>query len=140
VINCTFSGNSAHSDMEDTGGAIYNGDGGAVTITNTIVAKTTNGGDCLNDGTVTDGGHNLIEDTGSSCGLTNGENGNIVGVDPLLCPDGLQDNGGPTQTSRFEANGSASSSSGVGRLQFDFSTGCTFTDCEIVVESRFNSL
>jgi hypothetical protein len=43
-----------------------------------------------------------------------------------------------TQASRFEANGSASSSTGTGRLQFHFSTGCAFTDCEIVVESRFS--
>ena len=28
----------------------------------------------------------------------NGVNGNQVGVDPLLDPAGLQDNGGPTQT------------------------------------------
>ena len=38
-----------------------------------------------------------------------------------------------TQTSRSEVNGSASTGTGVGRLQFDFSTGCAFTDCEIVV-------
>jgi CSLREA domain-containing protein len=43
-----------------------------------------------------------------------------------------------TQASRFEANGGASSSTGTGRLQFDFSTGCAFTDCEMVVESRFS--
>ncbi len=45
-----------------------------------------------------------------------------------------------TETSRFEADGSASSSTGTGRLQFHFSTGCAFTDCEIVVESRFSRL
>jgi hypothetical protein len=43
-----------------------------------------------------------------------------------------------TQTSRFETDGIASSSTGTGRLQFDFSTGCMFTDCEITVESRFS--
>jgi len=45
-----------------------------------------------------------------------------------------------TQTTRLEANGAASTSTGVGRLQFDFSTGCAFADCEIVVESRFSRL
>jgi Right handed beta helix region len=115
VTNSTFSGNHAYyrgggifnwgtltvtnsTFCPNDGGAIYNGDGGAVTITNTIVAKSTNGGDCLNDGTVTDGGHNLIEDAENACGLTNGVNDTIVGVDPMLDPDGLTDNGGPTQT------------------------------------------
>ena len=45
-----------------------------------------------------DGGRNLINDADGSCGLTDGVNGNIVGVDPLLDSEGLQDNGGPTQT------------------------------------------
>jgi hypothetical protein len=45
-----------------------------------------------------------------------------------------------TETSYSEVNGSASSSTGTNRLQFDFSTGCAFADCEIVVESRFTRL
>ena len=43
-----------------------------------------------------DGGHNLIQDAANSCGLSNGVNGNIVGVDPRLGPSA--NNGGPTQT------------------------------------------
>jgi ELWxxDGT repeat protein len=45
-----------------------------------------------------------------------------------------------TQTSRFEANGTPSTGIGTSRLQFDFSAGCAFTDCEMVVESRFTRL
>jgi hypothetical protein len=41
--------------------------------------------------------HNIIQDEADS-GIVDGNNGNQVGVDPLLDPNGLQDNGGPTQT------------------------------------------
>ena len=91
IINSTFSGNSA----TNMGGGIVNED--RLTVSNTIIAKNTNG-DCVNDLTVTDGGHNLIGDAGNSCDLTSGLNGDIVGVDPMLAPLGLRDNGGPTQT------------------------------------------
>lgn len=43
-----------------------------------------------------DSTHNLIMDAGTSGGLTNGVNSNIVGADPLLSP--LANNGGRTQT------------------------------------------
>jgi hypothetical protein len=114
IINSTISGNSATS----TGGGIYNATSGAVvithstitghsapsgggihnlgalTISNTIVANSASGGDCINTGTTTDGGHNLVED--ASCGFVNGVNGNITGLDPML--DELKDNDGPTLT------------------------------------------
>jgi predicted outer membrane repeat protein len=92
VTNSTFSGNSASVG----GGGIDNGSGGTLTVTNSIIANSTNGGDC--SGSATDGGHNLIGDAENSCGLVDGVNGNIVGVDPLLDPDGPQNNGGPTET------------------------------------------
>ena len=83
-INSTFAGNS--------GVAIFND--GTLTVSNSIVAP---GGDCTNsEGSSVSGGHNLIEDATNSCGLTNGVNGNLVGVDPLLGL--LANNGGPTQT------------------------------------------
>jgi hypothetical protein len=53
-------------------------------------------GDCAGAGEINDGGRNLIEDATNSCGLANGVNGNIVGLDPLLGP--LTHNGGQTQT------------------------------------------
>jgi hypothetical protein len=90
LTNCTLSGNSATS----SGGGI--GGYGTTTLRNTIVANSPSGGDCATTILVNDDGHNLIQDATSSCGLSNGVNGNVVGVDPLLGP--LMDNGGPTQT------------------------------------------
>jgi len=97
LTNCTLSGNSARAG----GGGIANGgidNSATLTLRSTIVANSPAGGDCVMyvDSTITDNGHNLIEDATNLCGLTNGVNGNIVGVDPLLSP--LAANGGPTQT------------------------------------------
>jgi CSLREA domain-containing protein len=87
LINVTFSGNSAND-----GGGIFNGSG-IPTLTNTIIANSLNGGDC--SGTLNAASaYNLIE--GSSCGLVNSMNGNIIGQDPML--DILADNGGFNQT------------------------------------------
>ena len=93
MSHVTFSGNSASS----SGGGMYNISSGP-TLTNTIIANSMGGGDCVNHFTssVTDGGHNLIEDGVSACGLTNGTNNNIVGSDPSL--GALADNGGSTLT------------------------------------------
>jgi hypothetical protein len=97
LTNCTLSGNSA----AEYGGGIFNVGSkyvqpGTLTLGNTVVANSPSGGDCFAGFEITDDGHNLIEDATNSCGLTNGVNGNIVGVDPLLGP--LANNGGPTQT------------------------------------------
>jgi hypothetical protein len=100
VTNCTLSDNSASMG----GGGIYNYFGPSA-LANTIVAKNTNTSstpatpDDIDNalGTVS-GSYNLIG-TGGSGGLTNGSNGNQVGVaNPGLDSKGLQDNGGPTQT------------------------------------------
>jgi len=114
LTNCTLSGNSATAgggiyygsfssppiggirvieSTGDIGGGIY-----TMTLTNTIVANSLSGGDCVTliPAGLNDGGHNLFEDATNSCGLTNGVNGNLVGVEPLLGP--LTNNGGPTET------------------------------------------
>ena len=123
VTNSTFASNSATSG----GGAIYNNNtltavndtiayntvasgygggldvyGGTATLDNTIVALNTRAGTpndiSLSFGTVntTNSDNNLIG-TGGSGGLTNGVNGNLVGVtSPGLGT--LASNGGPTQT------------------------------------------
>jgi len=109
LTNCTLSGNSASADADrwSGGGGIYNyvyvclpgscygGSGGTLTLRNTLVATSPSGGDCTGQAPI-DASHNLIEDATNSCGLTNGVNGNLVGVDPQLGP--LTNNGGPTQT------------------------------------------
>ena len=127
VTNSTIAYNSAGSGL-GAGGGIYNndtltvtnstiaynsGDGGGIfsgptaTLSNTIVALNTfvsyygfaEPSDIAGIGNLSlAGAYNLIG-TGGSGGLTNGSNGNQVGVaDPGLDPNGLQNNGGPTQT------------------------------------------
>ncbi len=92
VNNSTFSGNKASNN----GGGIFN-NLGTVTLKNSILANSTTGGDCRlgGSGTAT-GNNNLIEDAANACGLSNGVNNNIIGVDPLL--GALANNGGGTQT------------------------------------------
>jgi cysteine-rich repeat protein len=84
VINSTFSGNSG-----TYGGGIDCEGNSETVLRNTIVANNS-GGQC-NDGIIIDGGHNL-QWPGTDCGAT------IRSRDPLLDPDGLQDNGGSTET------------------------------------------
>lgn len=89
IKNSTFSQNNAPS-----GAGVYSQ--GTLTLINTILANST-GPDCGNGGTIASAKNNLIESTGASaCGLTNGVNGNKIGVDPNLATPG--DNGGVTNT------------------------------------------
>ena len=87
MTNSTFSGNSATSG----GGVISNN---TMDATNTIIANSPMGGDCVGDFTIKL--NNLVENASSACNLTDGVNGNIVGDDPSL--EALADNGGSTQT------------------------------------------
>jgi predicted outer membrane repeat protein len=82
VTNSTFSGNSAVS-----GGGIEN-EFGTLTLYNTIVANSPSGGNCA--GTIMDQGGNL---SWPDVSCPPGPN-----QDPLFDPNGLQSNGGPTQT------------------------------------------
>ena len=86
LVNTTISGNGA----TQRGGGILNSSG-ALTLTNSIIANSSAGGDCAGNN-VTSLGHNL--DSDGSCGLAEG--GDLSNIDPLLSP--LQDNGGPTFT------------------------------------------
>ena len=70
--------------------------------------------------------YNLIG-TGGSGGLVNGTNGNQVGVaDPGLDPNGLQNNGGPTQTIAL-LPGSPAIDAGSNALAVDPTTGQPLT-------------
>ncbi|MBN2477300.1 MAG: hypothetical protein JXB62_22025 [Pirellulales bacterium] len=92
VTNSTIAHNSA------------NGIGGIMNYETLIIANSLVSGntasygrsDINNQGT-TAAQHNVIQD-GADSGIVDGENGNQVGIDPLLDPAGLQDHGGPTQT------------------------------------------
>ena len=102
VSYCTFSGNTTPSCVHSSN--IYNAY--RLTINNNIFV---NGGygDCENSRyeTIVSAVGNLIESVDYSCGLTNGIDGNIVGVDPNL--GALSDNGGPTQNMALPADSPA---------------------------------
>ena len=85
ISNSTFANNSSGFV-----GGLDNG-GGTVSISQSIVANNT-GGNCF--GGVSDQGYNLESST--DCGFTG--TGSLQNTDPKLDPDGLQNNGGPTQT------------------------------------------
>ena len=91
ISNCTFSDNSAGV----AGGGIS---GGIATVSNSIFADSTSGGNC--SGGVTDGGYNLSDD--NSCGFAGtGANGKPIGDnvnDVNVKLGALADNGGFTQT------------------------------------------
>jgi len=86
ITNGTLSGNSASS----SGGGLLT-DGGTTTLTNTIIANSTSGGDCAvaNGGTTNASAVNLIED--GTCSVSGALSG-----DPNL--GSLGSNGGLTQT------------------------------------------
>jgi len=102
VTNSTFSGNNAG----DEGGGIYNYvNVGTGTVTNTIVANSTSGGNCAGSviGRILDGGNNIDDGmtcgfTGTGCTNTSTSGTSLCNTNPLLDPTGLQNNGGPTQT------------------------------------------
>ncbi len=91
VTNSTWSDNSA-----TTGGGLRNAPNGTLDITNSIIANSASGGDCVNDGTLNTNSNNLIADGSCTPALSG---------DPLLGP--LQDNGGPTQTHALLVNSPA---------------------------------
>lgn len=94
VTYSTFSGN----DAEDVGGGISNAIRATATLSNTVLANSvvqdTRGGNC-GLGTFIDGGYNISDD--SSCAFAAGSTSKNS-TDPELDPDGLENNGGPTQT------------------------------------------
>jgi hypothetical protein len=92
INSCTVTGNSSGS----YGGGFYAETNSTATLTNTIVAgnSATDGDDDIHGNA--SGTYNLIG-TGGSGGLSNGVDGNLVGVsNPDLGP--LDDYGGPTET------------------------------------------
>jgi len=115
VTNSTLAYNSAAY----LGGGIRDEGGGTLTITNSLVGGNTalTAPDVETLDTIADARNNVIQD-GASSGIVGGVNGNQVGVDPLLDPAGLQDNGGPTQTIALMA-GSPAINSGSNALAVD---------------------
>jgi PKD domain/K319L-like, PKD domain/RTX calcium-binding nonapeptide repeat (4 copies) len=107
ISNSTLNGNRADANGSGTGvgGGLFNAaDAPPVVLHHTIVAGNLHGtGTVPNEiGGIASGGSsfNLIGDAGTSGGLTNGPNGNIVATIPIatILDTNLVDNGGPTLT------------------------------------------
>ena len=92
VTNSTFSGNSG------TSGAGIENAAGTATVTNSILASDSDG-NC--EGTITDGGYNISDD--STCGFTS--TGSVNSTNPEL--SGLGNNGGPTYTIALQSDSPA---------------------------------
>ncbi|MBK7405482.1 MAG: right-handed parallel beta-helix repeat-containing protein [Phycisphaerales bacterium] len=111
IANSTIAYNSVASES-GFGGGIYD-ETNPITLTSTILANNTNSASGAPDDIKTagsgsvasDSAFNLIGDADTSGGLTDGENHNLVGVDPQLSP--LADNGGPTPTHALMAGSPA---------------------------------
>jgi hypothetical protein len=97
----TLDGNGASAAIaaDAFGGSINSGTGAAVAIAESIVTGAGAPGtrNCETDGgTLTDGGHNLEDDSAATCGFSAADH-DLVGSNPGL-PPALGSNGGPTQT------------------------------------------
>ena len=96
VTNSTLVGNSAGSTGLG-GGGIQNLFDGTVTVKNTLLANNTGSvgtGNC--NGSLTSDGHNLSDD--ASCSIYFTAMGDLNSISAGLDPNGLQNNGGLTQT------------------------------------------
>jgi hypothetical protein len=94
ISNSTIVNNSA--TIGGSGGGVGYFNGSAISVNNTIIANNTASSNPDVSGPFTSGGYNLVENVGSVTAFN--ATGDITGVDPLLDPAGLQDQGGPTPT------------------------------------------
>ena len=124
ITNSTISGNNASSY-----GGVFN-DGGIATVNSTTISGNSGGLVIVNNGTITltntilasnrpncgvvtgtlnDGGYNISDDSSCGFGSPTGANGQTLGdnVNPLLDPNGLQNNGGPTETIALQSTSPA---------------------------------
>lgn len=92
VTNCTFY-NNYYYDFNDYGGDLYNDNGGTIRARNCIFAGASET-HFINFGTFISLGNNIS--AGSESLLNHATD--LQRTNPLLDPDGLQDNGGPTLT------------------------------------------
>jgi len=116
LTNVTILGNGANYYS-----ALYVTENSHPMLKNTLITGNSGVDECYYDGTSSPNAassYNLISDIPNNCGLTNGINGNLIGVTPSMGP--LQDNGGPTKTYAFLA-GSRGVNEGT-------NSGCPATD------------
>jgi hypothetical protein len=105
VINSTITGNTAApwTEEESTGGGgIMNLGSVRTRVQNSIIAN--NNAEDLRGGFISNG-YNIIGNTARSTGF--GATGDQLDVNPLLDPNGLQNNGGPTLTIALQPNSPA---------------------------------
>lgn len=117
IVNSTFTGNELGAPLLSNSGPltivnstfandtnVNNGatevQGTQITARNSIFASGTTA--CASP--ITDGGNNI--DNGDSCGF-DASNASLSNTDPLLDPNGLLDNGGPTSTIALQTNSPA---------------------------------
>ncbi|MBV08403.1 MAG: hypothetical protein CMN21_04195, partial [Rubinisphaera sp.] len=131
VVNSTITGNTSSGALDDGGGIA---DYGTFTLNNTIVAGNSAAGNPDIIGTIDTASNNLIGDADSSGGLTDGTNGNIVGMDGVGVRDintilntTLADNGGPTLTHAL-VTGSVTLEAGDNSLAVDTDSNPLTTD------------
>ena len=128
AVNSTITGNRVSAAVG--GGGIDAR--GTESLRNTIVAGNFKGtGSTASDienGTIDTASNNLIGDATTSGGMTNGTNGNIVGVAVNTVLNAtLANNGGPTQTHAL-LNGSPAINTGSNALALDASNAALTTD------------
>jgi hypothetical protein len=105
MANCTITGNSSSVTRQlfaDLGQGIANSSSGFVQIKSSIVALNTGIASSPDvSGSFGSGGYNFIGKAGSSAifNASTDQKGTLAApLDPQIDPNGLQDNGGPTQT------------------------------------------
>ena len=104
IANSTFAGNLATAGPygpSGNGGPFYNGGNNTVTLTNTILASSPNGGNCRSLNGITDGGGNLSDD--ATCGFSSSSRNSVA----TLNLGTLANNGGPTQTIALNSGSAA---------------------------------
>jgi hypothetical protein len=120
VTNCTFVGNGSNDSAITAGGVIirnstfaFNGNWALSLDPTSIVSNSVffsnSRGTCRTRRPILNGGFNISDDASCNFGTTTGANGQTIGdkIDALLDPNGLQDNGGPTQTIALQPNSPA---------------------------------
>ena len=132
----------ANSTITNNVIGIYSRDG--TTLTNSIVSgnagvekSTMSGGDIFGSLNAATSRNNLIGNAAYAGGLTNGVNGNIVGVaDPGL--GALANNGGPTETCALLSYSPAINAGDNSLIPIDPSTGSPFTTDQTGAPRIFN--
>lgn len=110
IRSSTLAINSTAGPSGGPGGAIASDAGAVMTFRNTLIAKNTAGTGPDLYGAFTSAGYNLVGNSDSSSGFTDGVNHDQVGFTPIpLNPllGSLRDNGGPTPTMALLSNSPA---------------------------------